>query len=192
MSDISSKLLSSIIPFNRNFSELAENKPDLYGPYWISTTLILLTIILGNLSRYIMSESKDHFYYEFNFISIATLFFYGFGFGLPIFLFFLSKFIFGVSLPLISFICVYGYSFTILAPIMFLCLIPVEIVKYLVLGYGLVASTIFLVLNLFKSLEGKADKSRYIILVIVGVFQAGIYLTLSFYFFSKILVNTKK
>jgi hypothetical protein len=51
--DIKEKLIASIIPGNKNFHPLAEKTPDLYGPFWIYTTLIFLVTFAGNLSNYI-------------------------------------------------------------------------------------------------------------------------------------------
>ena len=51
--EVKEKIISSIIPFNRNFHELAERNPDLYGPFWIFTTLILLISLAGNLSNFL-------------------------------------------------------------------------------------------------------------------------------------------
>jgi len=42
-----------LIPFNKEFSPLAEAKPDLYGPFWIYTTLVVIVAVAGNLSAYI-------------------------------------------------------------------------------------------------------------------------------------------
>jgi hypothetical protein len=52
LEDIQSKLLCAINPMNTNFHELAEKKPDLYGPFWIYTTLIFLVTLTGNMSNY--------------------------------------------------------------------------------------------------------------------------------------------
>ena len=49
--DIKEKLISSLTPFNRNFHLKVENNPDLYGPFWIFTTLIFLISLAGNLSN---------------------------------------------------------------------------------------------------------------------------------------------
>jgi hypothetical protein len=54
---------------------------------------------------------------------------YGFGFGVPILIFLIMNFIFKVKIPLIVNICTYGYSFTILAPILILCAIPNDVIK---------------------------------------------------------------
>jgi hypothetical protein len=45
-------LLTSLIPFNKRFYAEYKEKPDLYGPLWIYTTLIIMLAIAGNLSRY--------------------------------------------------------------------------------------------------------------------------------------------
>lgn len=116
-------------------------------------------------------------------IPVASGFFYGLGFGLPIIVFLLIRFLFGIDFTLMTSISVYGYSFTILVPIMFLCCIPSNIVKIVVLGYGLVTSLAFLLYNMFHCLEGRADKSKFVILGIVLLFQLGSYLTLKLYFF---------
>jgi len=52
LDDIKSKLISSVIPLNKNFHQLVETNPDLYGPFWIYTTLIMLFTFAGNLSNY--------------------------------------------------------------------------------------------------------------------------------------------
>jgi hypothetical protein len=51
--DIKDKLIASVIPMNKNFHQLAEKTPDLYGPFWIYTTLIFLVTFAGNMSNYI-------------------------------------------------------------------------------------------------------------------------------------------
>ena len=51
--DIMKKLKSSLIPINKTFSEEVEQNPDLYGPFWLLTTLILATVVTANFSRYL-------------------------------------------------------------------------------------------------------------------------------------------
>ena len=88
-------------------------------------------------------------------------------------------------------LCIYGYSFTVLVPILFICLVPLEIVKYIALGYGLVVSIVFLVYNIYKTIEEKAEKSKYVVLGIIVIFQLILYFTLKFYFFSSLYEGKK-
>lgn len=182
------KLVHSLIPFNKDFHYKIENKPDLYGPYWIVTSLILQIIILGNLSRYFeSSQDKNKFTYRFDFIPIATCFIYGFSFGVPIILTFISRFILKIEIKHIIFISIYGYSYMIFLIILPLCLIPYDLVKYIMFGYGLVSSSGFIILNLFLSLDGKAGISKYFVLGIVVFLQFILYFTVKMYFFGGII-----
>lgn len=58
--DIQAKLISSVIPMNKNFHVLAEKTPDLYGPFWIYTTLVFLITFTGNLSNYISVRFQNY------------------------------------------------------------------------------------------------------------------------------------
>ena len=51
--DIQKKLVHSLIPFKTGFYELAESSPDLYGPFWIYTTLIFIVVITSNISAFL-------------------------------------------------------------------------------------------------------------------------------------------
>lgn len=89
------RLLTSLIPFNRKFYQTYKSKPDLYGPFWIYTTLIMILSIAGNYSLYLQSSevgSGQQFKYNFNFIPIAATIIYCMGLGLPLSLKLLMRF----------------------------------------------------------------------------------------------------
>lgn len=68
-------------------------KPDLYGPMWIYTTLIIVLSISGNYSLYLQSDKTKKFVYQFNFIPIAATVIYAVGLGLPFALKLMMKFL---------------------------------------------------------------------------------------------------
>jgi hypothetical protein len=88
----------SLIPFNRIFFKYYKEKPDLYGPFWIYTTLIVILAIMGNLSRYIdttmnqVGPPTEKFKYNFNYVPVAATVIYSIGFGLPLALKLIMKF----------------------------------------------------------------------------------------------------
>ena len=94
--DIRNRLITSLIPFNSRFHQLYKDKPDLYGPFWIYTTLIIMLAIAGNLSRYFQMGSAG-FTYNFNFIPVAATVLYSMALGLPLALKVLMRFL-GVDL----------------------------------------------------------------------------------------------
>ncbi len=51
--DVRDRLLHSLIPLNPKFYNQIESNPDLYGPVWISTTLILVIAASGTLNKYL-------------------------------------------------------------------------------------------------------------------------------------------
>ena len=80
--DIKLRLLSSLWPLNKRFIDAYKQKPDLYGPFWIYTTLIIVLAIAGNLARYWQMKSK--FTYNYEFVPIAATVIYSIGIGLPL------------------------------------------------------------------------------------------------------------
>ena len=82
--DFFNRILLSIIPFNTKFYSSVENSPDLYGPFWIYTTFIVLVSSCGSLTRTIQGNRDQNFFQEF--IPTASLLIYCIGFGVPLFL----------------------------------------------------------------------------------------------------------
>jgi len=122
--------LSAVFPpkFKGFYAEYAE-KPDLYGPVWIYSTLVCFLFISGNISRYIKTESDKEFTYNFKVVPAATFILFGVGIGLPL----LVKLGLKVKgngaenpTPTATAVGIYGYSFTpFLVPVL-LCAIPVQ------------------------------------------------------------------
>ena len=176
------RFINSFIPFNHKFGNLIQNNPDLYGPIWIYTSLILLISATGSLTRTLQGHNNKNFFQEF--IPIAGTTVYSIGFGLPILITFLMK-LFGVKLGFVHVICTYGYSFSIFLPISIICVIQINAVQWIALIYAVFSSTSLLVVNYHK-LMGEFSKNRkYIIIIIVLLAQLGLLLFFKLYFFRK-------
>lgn len=176
------RFINSFIPFNHKFGNLIQNNPDLYGPIWIYTSLILLISATGSLTRTLQGHNNKNFFQEF--IPIAGTTVYSVGFGLPILITFLMK-LFGVKLGFVHVICTYGYSFSIFLPISIICVIQINAVQWIALIYAVFSSTSLLVVNYHK-LMGEFSKNRkYIIIIIVLLAQIGLLLFFKLYFFRK-------
>jgi hypothetical protein len=124
--EIYQRLLASLIPFNKRFFSMYKDKPDLYGPFWIYTTLIIIIAISGNLSRYFELGSND-FTYNYNFIPIAATVLYSMALGLPFALKFImrllgSNFFNGTFIEIVG---IYGYSFTSFLITALICAVPI-------------------------------------------------------------------
>jgi hypothetical protein len=54
-----------LVPFNPKFFDISEKTPDLYGPFWIYTTLVFIIAAAGSLAKYISGENTKNFFQEF-------------------------------------------------------------------------------------------------------------------------------
>jgi hypothetical protein len=183
VSDIKQKLKGSLIPFNKSFYESIEINADLYGPFWIFTTIIFLIALIGNFSSYVHAEDKTKFVYDYNHVPHAIFIIYGFGFGAPIVLWIIMKFIFRIDIDLLTNLCIYGYSYTILIPILLVCIIPFKLVATLALLYFLIHSCTFLFHNMYLVIQQRAQKSKYVVLGLLGGIQLLLFFFLKLYFF---------
>ena len=181
--DLKLKLKGAIIPFNKSFYQSIEINSDLYGPFWILTTIIFLIALIGNFSAYIHAEVKENFVYNYTYVPHAIFIIYGFGFGAPLILWIISKFIFRIDIDLMTNMCIYGYSYTILVPILILCIIPLKLIDTLALLYFLIHSCTFLFFNMYLIIEQKAPKAKYFVLALIGGVQLALFFLLKFYFF---------
>ena len=176
------RFLNSLIPFNNKFQNLVKDKPDLYGPIWIYSSLIIIISATGSLTRTLQGNNNKNFFQEF--VPIAGVVIYGVGFGLPILIAFLMK-IFGTSLTFASVICTYGYSFSIFLPISIICVIQWDILQWISLIYAIFSSTSLLVVNYYKQMGDYSKNKKFLIIIIVLIFQFGLLLFFKLYFFQR-------
>lgn len=71
--DVRSRLLHSLIPFNPKFYDISEKTPDLYGPFWIYTSLIFIIAAAGSLAKYLNNDSTQNFFQTFVPIAAAIV-----------------------------------------------------------------------------------------------------------------------
>ena len=184
--DIKTRIIKSFLPINNSFFDIAVEKPDLYGPFWIYTTLIYVIAAGGALSYYFTNSVNNYFQ---AFVPVAGSILYFFGFGFP-FVMWLCLRIFKNEMKYVSLICLYGYSLTCFIPVLILCACGFAWVQWLLLLYGIVNSTAFVMLNLWNHIRSIEEKKKYIFLGIFGAGQFILFLILKFYFFGSFKSNS--
>ena len=177
--DIKTRIIQSFIPLNNLFFNTANDKPDLYGPFWIYTTLIYVMAAGGALSYYFTDNKNNYFQ---SFVPVAGSILYSFGFGFPLVLWLCFKF-FKINMKYMTLICLYGYSLTCFVPVLIICAFGFNWLQWLVLTYAILNSTAFVLINLWNTIKGQEDKTKYTILGIISANQFIFYLTLKLYFF---------
>ena len=127
--DIKARLIASLMPFNQKFYMEYQKKPDLYGPFWLLWTLVVILTISGNLSRYLEYEDPKDFTYKFSIVPTSISVLFGIVLFVPLAIRMSIKF-FGhaePTVPLVHGIGIYSYSFSSFLVASLLCgAIPVQ------------------------------------------------------------------
>ncbi|XP_052154542.1 uncharacterized protein LOC127772629 isoform X2 [Oryza glaberrima] len=110
------RLISSVYPMDGFFRKIDAN-PDMYGPLWITTTLIFMLAAFGNFATYLMQRKTDLNIWSFDvgYFNWAASVMYGYAAAVPAIFFFLFQY-FGSRPSLVRFWCMWGYSLFIFIP----------------------------------------------------------------------------
>ncbi|KAH7438033.1 hypothetical protein KP509_05G102000 [Ceratopteris richardii] len=182
-SDVLERIRDSLLPYKGDFVEKVGHNPDIYGPFWICTTLIFVAAALGNFASYLSHKLKDESWkYDINKVTWSAGMFYGYGFVVPLVFYFALNY-FGVTSGLVQLWCLYGYSLFIFIPASFLSAVPIEIFRWVIVGVAGFASATFLALNMRSHIKSQSD--RWLIFVTISfLLQVGMALVLKLYFFT--------
>ncbi|CAD8078263.1 unnamed protein product [Paramecium primaurelia] len=179
--DVYMRIRCSILSWKPEFHQCVGKNPDLWGPLWISTTIIFILFAGGNLSRFLLEEDKKHFKYEYNYMYVAVLIVYAMAFIIPIILGVIMKYILKSELGVFDIVCMYGYSLSAYIFVLILCIIPYNEAQWFFLMCGLANSTIFLLVNLWDFM--KKNKQTVLIAIPIISFNVALILCFKFYFF---------
>lgn len=155
--------MASLMPFNQKFYGLYQKKPDLYGPFWILATLVVILTISGNLSRYLETDDKTKFSYTFNIVPISISVLFGIVIGLPLGLRLFVKF-FGdkeTTVPVLHGVGIYSYSFSSFLISSALCgIIAIPWIQWILIVYSGLTSCMFLVATYWADLNQTLDARK--------------------------------
>jgi hypothetical protein len=100
---------SSIYP-RANFLDVLEGNPDLYGPVWIATTVVVILFLTGTINQYLAQKGEGRFVYDFKLLSGAAGLVYGYTAFVPVGLWAVLKWFGSESANLLECACLYGYA----------------------------------------------------------------------------------
>ena len=147
--DIVDRLRRSVSLQNKMFFE-GEMRPDMYGPFWLCTTLVFVMAAAGNLGSllsFVPTEDKQVFTYNFSKLTVATSVLYGYCLVVPIAGWGASKVMLAEPFSLLELICIYGYSLAVYIPAAMLCVLPMELLRWVVIAGGFAVSLKFITRN---------------------------------------------
>ncbi|XP_013108110.1 protein YIPF1 [Stomoxys calcitrans] len=190
---IANSMIPKRAPSNYLKSSIGQN-PDLYGPFWITTTLIFCIAISGNIANYLQHQSETYqWHYNFHLVSYAATCIFIYANFLPGALWALFKYSLkpleegletenaDYTPSLLSLMCVYGYSLAIYIPVSILWVIQLSILQWLLVITAALLSGSVLIAVLTPALRN----SKYSLFLIIGILAAHFLLAAGFmlYFF---------
>ncbi|KAL6769623.1 hypothetical protein ACKKBG_A31755 [Auxenochlorella protothecoides x Auxenochlorella symbiontica] len=189
-SDVLGRIFRAIaLFFKSDFHEFISPNPDLYGPFWVATTLVFVSAVTGNYASYLAwkrshagDEASTGWYGDINKVGGSMGLFYGYVgvVGLALYAA-LRYFRAGVSLAHVW--CTYGYALAVFIPMAFVCVFPVEIMRWVVVGVATLTSGIFILSSFRVAVVEAAGAKSVPLFLVMAALHAGLGLALKLYFF---------
>ncbi|KAI9846586.1 MAG: hypothetical protein M1837_003827 [Sclerophora amabilis] len=167
-----------------NFLDVLDGNPDLYGPLWIATTVVMILFMTGTISQYLSHEGKDHFEYDFKLLSGAAGLIYGYTGVIPVALFGLLKWYGSESANILECWALYGYANLIWIPVALISWSPVTVLNYVFVAIGFAVSALFLFRNLYPVLSATSVRTSKILLILVIILHACLAIAIKILFFA--------
>ncbi|XP_068660062.1 uncharacterized protein [Aristolochia californica] len=182
-SDVLERIKESLFPFKGTFSEKTADNPDLYGPFWICTTLIFVAAAICTVVTYVVHTlQKKEWDYDITLVTWSAGLFYGYVTVVPLGLYIVLKY-FSAPSGLVQLWCLYGYSLFVFIPASCLSIVPVEIFRWVVAGVAGFMSAAFVALNLRNHIRS-AGESWFLIVAGIFMLQLALAVVLKVYFFT--------
>ncbi|KAF8586901.1 Yip1-domain-containing protein [Ramaria rubella] len=163
---------------------------DLYGPFWTLTTVIFSLFVFSSLASSVSSYlSSTPITYDFQLLSIAVTLVYTYGLGIPIILWVVLRYIGIGEWSPVEAVAVFGYGQFVWIPVSILCVIPVAILRWVLVGVAFLLSGYFLVANIYPILASAEQKATRLLVIILVVLHAALALTFKVLFFSYYVVE---
>nr|XP_046263575.1 protein YIPF1 [Scatophagus argus]XP_046263576.1 protein YIPF1 [Scatophagus argus]XP_046263577.1 protein YIPF1 [Scatophagus argus]XP_046263578.1 protein YIPF1 [Scatophagus argus] len=191
---VKERILGSVVPWpGKNFIHVyLRRNPDLYGPFWICTTLVFAIAISGNISNFLMHFGKPNYKYtpEFQKVTIAATAIFSYAWLVPLALWgFLlwrnNKVMNLVSYSFMEIVCVYGYSLSIYVPAVVLWIFPYEWLRWFSIVVALCLSGSVLVMTFWPAVRDDHPKVIITIMTAIVVLNVLLAVGCKVYFFSK-------
>lgn len=190
---VKERIVGSLVPWPRkNFVQVyLRRNPDLYGPFWICTTLVFAIAISGNISNFLVHSGKPHYKYtpEFRKVTIAATAIFSYAWLVPLALWgFLlwrnNKAMNLVTYSFMEIVCVYGYSLSIYVPAVVLWIFPYPWLKWCTIMLALCLSGSVLMLTFWPAVRDDHPKVIIAVMSAILLFNVLLAVGCKAYFFS--------
>ncbi|RXW20859.1 hypothetical protein EST38_g4979 [Candolleomyces aberdarensis] len=165
---------------------------DLYGPFWTLTTLIFALFLSSSLAASIsayLSADSEKFDYDFKLLSIAMSLVYAYGIALPVLLWLALRYLGVGEWSVVEAVSLWGYGQFAWIPVSVLCVIPVPIVRWVLVGLAFGLSAYFLGANIYPILASAEAKATRLLIIVLAALHLGVALSFKILFFGYYVVE---
>lgn len=192
--NVKERIIGSVLPWpGKNFIHVyLRRNPDLYGPFWICTTLVFAIAISGNVSKFLSNLGRPDYKYtpEFQKVTIAATAIFTYAWLVPLALWGLllwrnNKVLSLVTYSFMEILCVYGYSLSVYIPAVVLWIIPYEWLRWSSILVALCLSGSVLMITFWPAVRD--DHPKVTIAILLGIELLNVLLAVGCktYFFSR-------
>ncbi|CAB61455.1 Protein YIP5 [Schizosaccharomyces pombe] len=188
--DVVQRCIHTLIP-TVNFFDVVDDRPDLYGPFWITTTVIQALFFSNSITEYARyATGHGTSGYSIKKLISAASIIYGYTTIIAVLLW--GILVWNKCNPkLLDCLCLYGYANIVWLPVSLatppfglLSTLASHIVKYVLTGIGLLISIVFLTRNLYPICQQAGSNLCKLLLFGIIVFHCLLALSLQLIFFS--------
>lgn len=176
--------IKAIFSPSSDFIQVVNENPDLYGPFWISTTVILALWVTSSIAGSIAAYSSGEEYnYDITLLSFALGTVYIYASAVPVILWGILKY-FKAPGHLLHLLDVFGYGLMIWIPVCVLCIIPSEFGRWLMVILAFGFSSYFSIKTVGPLAKESEDKRCVtIVYALTVLFQFALAILFKFGFF---------
>ncbi|KAG8216083.1 hypothetical protein J3R82DRAFT_8084 [Butyriboletus roseoflavus] len=183
---------TTLLPWSPSYLGALSSGSDLYGPFWVSTTLVLALFLSSSLaasiSKYLSAPGAEYDY-NFGLLGLAATIVYTYSFGVPVALWLALRYLGVGEWGIVDALGVWGYALFVWIPVSVLCVIPESITRWVLVGVAFAFSGYYLAVNVYPILSSADAKATRLLIIVVAALHAGLALTFKVVFFSYYVVS---
>jgi len=200
------RIRASTVGFTKSdFLTSIRDSPDLYGPFWIASTLVFLVSAVGNFATWMSWRSVGasgapntlDWFLDADKAGWSVFLFYGYVSIVPTIVWAVFH-VFKADLSLMQSVCLYGYSLALFIPVCLICAVPSAALQWMAILAAFGSTGWFLMSNLQAQVAHVASQAhqqlfrgklssgatRTVVAIFVTGFHLGLALLLGNYFFA--------
>ncbi|KAJ1736619.1 hypothetical protein LPJ72_001244 [Coemansia sp. Benny D160-2] len=153
--DVVQRSYLAVVPKD-SFLDVYNSNPDLWGTFWIPTSVIFAMFVTASMSQNIsdaLAGVKRQ--YDFTMLTFAVVTIYTYVFAIGSFVYGVTKY-FGSQPALMECLSVYGYAMAVWIPISVLCVMPFNWFRWVMVSIGF-ASSGFFIMRSVNQIVGRSN-----------------------------------